>query len=91
MPSVRGLPRIACARASSASAGMLLKEPCESFTQTSVAPASKAPAIAAFASAVISAQARSYSGLPGRHCSERNTPATPSMSVEISTFMVSDL
>jgi hypothetical protein len=36
-----------------------------SFTTTSVAPPSNAPAIAALTSSVISRRARSYSGLPG--------------------------
>jgi hypothetical protein len=55
------------ARASSTSGGMLRKLPCESLTSTSVAPASKAPAMAALASCAISRRARSYSGLPGAH------------------------
>src|SRR6218665_951492 len=69
------------------SGGMLRKPPCESFTSTSVAPASKAPAIAALASCAISTRARSYSGLPWRVCSWGETPAPPLMWVEIRTFM----
>ena len=48
---------------------MLRKLPCESFTSTSDAPPSKAPAMAALASWVMSRRARSYSPLPGRVCS----------------------
>src|SRR5690606_12655490 len=47
----------------------------------------KAPWMAALASPVIQARARSYSPLPARVCSVWNTPATPSMSVEIRIFM----
>ena len=59
MPIGLGLPVISVARRSSWSARRLVWLPWASFTTTSVAPASKAPAIAALVSASISGRAHS--------------------------------
>jgi len=56
--------------------------PCESETTNSVAPAARAPSIAARTSLVMKVRNLSYSKLVGPSWSELTTPATPSMSAE---------
>ena len=65
--------------------------PCESLTTISFAPPSIAPRIAALTSSVISRRNRAYSGSRRSTCSQSVTPAVPSMSAEIKTFMDSPL
>src|SRR3569833_4319397 len=80
-------PRIRVHRSSTRSARMVLVLPCASVTTTSSAPPSYAPATAAFASAVISSQPRSYPRPPARISSGSVRPETPSMSTETKTLI----
>ena len=57
--------------------------PCESETTNSVAPAARAPSIAASVSFVMKARKRSYSKPGGPSWSFVTTPAMPSMSTEM--------
>ena len=69
---------------------------CDSLTITSSAPAASAPWTAAFTSRVIRSRARSYSAVEvgpppysgGVTCTQLVTPHVPSMSAEMSTFIV---
>src|SRR5467141_2109058 len=78
-------PVITSAAGSSSSSRRFRMSPCESLTRKRVAPAVLAPAIAAFVSAVIQRQDRSYSGVPRITWRRWATPATPSMSTEMKT------
>src|SRR4051812_29728488 len=88
MPPGFGRPSSNSARGSSSSAIRFVCGPWLSLTSTEDAPQSNAPATAALASSVISRRARSYSGFPGWPCAGWTTPATPSMSAEMNTFML---
>src|SRR6266508_1582970 len=87
--SVFGEPRISSALASSFSGSRLYMSPCESFTTAVVAPPSKAPATAAFASPIMSSRAAGKSSLPRHTCWRWAIPAIPSMSTEMKTFVMS--
>src|ERR1700759_187910 len=59
---------------------------CESLTTTSVAPAARAPSMAALTSASSSRRPAAASGPSPMHWSQSTTPAVPSMSLDRKTF-----
>jgi hypothetical protein len=68
--------------------GRLTKSsPCESCSTHSVAPAARAPSIAAFTSPTRRWRASCHCGLFSVHCLRLTTPEAPSMSTEITTRM----
>src|SRR3954452_19221923 len=85
----RGAPKTRRARGSRRSCNRLSIVPWLSLTSTSVAPPVNAPRMAALASSVISSCARGYPLPPRMIWSNVATPATPSMSTEMKTRMVS--
>src|SRR3954471_18611455 len=85
----RGAPKTRRARGSRRSCNRLSIVPWLSLTSTSVAPPVNAPRMAALASSVISSCARGYPLPPRMIWSNVATPATPSMSTEMKTRIVS--
>ena len=87
MPSIiirgRGHDRTICTSLGNFSISRFSPLPCESEITNSVAPAARAPSIAARTSLVMNARKRSYSKPGGPSWSEVTTPATPSMSAEM--------
>ena len=90
MPSIiingRGEPRIIVTPAGNRSMSKFCMLPCASATTNSVAPASRAPAMAANASAVMYSRNFAYSKPVGLSCSDVTTPPMPSMSTEMNTL-----
>ncbi len=74
------------ARGSRSPGSIFRMEPWESLTTTSVAPAKKAPWIAALTSWAIHLRADPYSGVPGDVWSAWTTPQIPSISTEMKTL-----
>ena len=85
--SGRGDPRTIVMPAGNRSIKRFCMLPCASATTNSVAPASRAPAMAANASAVIYSRNLAYSKPDGLSCSDVTTPPMPSMSTEMNTLM----